>query len=295
MERERQERLERERIEKEKKEREKQKQLERERKERERAERERQEKLEKERLERERLEREKQERLERERQERENEKRLERERREKEKLDKLKSAEEENKFNRIFMRQNKEGAGKDLLFEPKKEEYRIEIPKKSGFGFGKYKKIKNLEEEESKYSDKDGLKGKLKKKLNIRIDDENGQVMGEEDKFSTSFKSKKFKSLRKDSYEKDDESDYYNRRMRNLTYKHEDILKGNLSESFINGKPTKIKIYRCVIWKNLDPKINEDTIRLLLRRSGSHIFRNGGFVMKLPQSKSLIKSNKVLK
>ena len=116
-----------------------------------------------------------------------------------------------------------------------------------------------------------------------------------EDNYGTAFKSKKLKNLRRDSYDKDEDDEYYARRMRNLTYKHEDALRSNLSESLINGKPTKVKVYRCVIWKNLDPQINEDTIRLILRRSGSHLFKHGGFIMKLGQSKSLMKPNKVLK
>ena len=127
-------------------------------------------------------------------------------------------------------------------------------------------------------------KERLEKIKTLETDDNTG--------IGSTFKSKRFRNLR-NSYDKDEDDEYYARRMRNLTYRHEDNLRSsNLSESFINGKPTKIKVYRCVVWKNLDPEINEDTIRLILNRSGSHLLRHGGVIMKLGQSKSLNKSNK---
>ena len=41
---------------------------------------------------------------------------------------------------------------------------------------------------------------------------------------------------------------------------------------------TKLKIFKCVIYKNLDPNVNEESIKNMLKRNGSQ-----GFVIKLPQ------------
>ena len=55
-------------------------------------------------------------------------------------------------------------------------------------------------------------------------------------------------------------------------------------------RKTKIKIYKCVIWKNLDSSIDEDTIQNILHRIGSHLLKNGGFIVKFPLAKTY-KSN----
>ena len=89
------------------------------------------------------------------------------------------------------------------------------------------------------------------------------------------------------NYDREDEEDNYESNSRNLRIMHQNSLKSNLSESFLKGeRPTKIKIFKCVVWKNLDPNLDEDTIKILLRRSGSHLLKNGGFIMKLPQTKT---------
>ena len=122
--------------------------------------------------------------------------------------------------------------------------------------------------------------------MNIKLDEDNSsQYLDEEDMYNK-FRKKvnKFASELKEQKEGED---YYNKK--SLSIKHQNTIKSNLSESFLKG--TKIKIYKCVVWKSLDPKINEDTIRLLLRRSGSQLLKNGGFVMKLPQKKKAYKTN----
>ena len=54
----------------------------------------------------------------------------------------------------------------------------------------------------------------------------------------------------------------------------------NLSYSR-NGLMTNIKIYKCVIWKNSDPNINEDILRTIMHyRNRSQ--GNKSFIMKLP-------------
>ena len=126
-----------------------------------------------------------------------------------------------------------------------------------------------------------------KKKLS-RIDNEDKkeQIMDEENKYI-----KKFKNIVVNNYEnvenEKDEEDSSIFRKKNLTVKHNDTLISNLSETFQRGgRPTKIKIYKCVVYKNLDPSVNEETIKSFMRRSGSQIFTNGGFIVKLPQNKT---------
>jgi hypothetical protein len=102
---------------------------------------------------------------------------------------------------------------------------------------------------------------------------------------------KNFKNIVTSNYEstenEKDEEDSSVFRKKNLTFKHNDTLISNLSESFLRGgRPTKIKIYKCVVYKNLDPDFNEETIKNFMRRSGSQIFKNGGFIVKLPQNKT---------
>ena len=150
---------------------------------------------------------------------------------------KIKKEEEEKKLKKIYVKE------KGLLGEPKKEEYRIEIPKKGEFGFKKSKKERfnsELQEEESKNSERDEqYKGKNQKKMyNIKIYNNN--------------------------YDREDEEDNYESNSRNLRIMHQNSLKSNLSESFLKGeRPTKIKIFKCVVWKNLDPNLDEDTIKIL--------------------------------
>jgi hypothetical protein len=57
------------------------------------------------------------------------------------------------------------------------------------------------------------------------------------------------------------------------------------------GKSTKIKIYKCVLWKNIYPYVTEDTIKGFIRRSGSQLFEKGGFVIKLPSRHNSVINN----
>ena len=319
MEKERQERLEKERKEKEKLERERQERLEKERKEKEKLERERQEKLEKERQEKERLERE--------RREREKQERLEKER--KEKLKEIDTAQTESKKNKkrfianqkgeeeeedssiinplpaeygpnkkkkfikylqtqddttnnetkfpkknLFLSQSQDFKSKEILRESRKEDYKILLPERLTKG--------KLEEESELSSYKD------KKKMNIKIDDDNGsngQIASEyhssEDNRYETYKKKKNKKY---YLEKEEENINVGEKKKKHLFRHEGSLKSNLSESYLFGKgmPVKIKIYKCVIWKNVNPNVNTDTIKRILNRSGSQILKKGGFVVKLP-------------
>ena len=83
-----------------------------------------------------------------------------------------------------------------------------------------------------------------------------------------------------------DESDNENNiNKKNYRHKYSDTFSSNLSEAMLKGIPTKIKIFKCVVWKNDDPTVSEDTIKHILRRSGSQILEKGGFVVKLPNEK----------
>ena len=58
--------------------------------------------------------------------------------------------------------------------------------------------------------------------------------------------------------------------------------------------PTKVKVYKCVIYKNFDPNFNEEMIKTMLHRNGSQILENGGFVVKLPKGSNNYNSQKNL-
>ena len=89
------------------------------------------------------------------------------------------------------------------------------------------------------------------------------------------------------------ETDYIIKK-KNKTVRHQNALINEkplyTSKRFL---PTKLKIFKCVIYKNLDPNVNENTIKNVLHRNGSQILENGGFVIKLnnPEGK-LYKSHK---
>ena len=70
-----------------------------------------------------------------------------------------------------------------------------------------------------------------------------------------------------------------------------DFRNSIISLGMSRGKSTKIKIYKCVVWKNYDPNVNEKTIENFIRRSGSQIFEKGGFIMKLPSKHNILSNN----
>ena len=114
-------------------------------------------------------------------------------------------------------------------------------------------------------------------------DEEEERDYVDTDKFNMIKKKKnKYRLYGSDEEEEGD----YNTKKRDLTYKYNDTLISNLSESFSKGRPTKIKIFKCVVWRNVSPGVNEDTIKNILRKSGSQIFEKGGFVVKLPKEKA---------
>ena len=134
---------------------------------------------------------------------------------------------------------------------------------------------------ESDFSNKDGYNIKIyqKKKLSrSKIDDINQQDLDSKNKGLYLFENNK----------NEKEEDKYNEfKDKNNAFSQKDNLISKLSEAFQrDGLPTKIKIYKCVVWKNSDPKVNEDTIKNFIHRSGSELLNKGGFVMKLPQNKS---------
>ena len=99
---------------------------------------------------------------------------------------------------KLFMSQTEEQKENELIDKPRKEGYKIEIPLQK-FTKGK---IEDESERSSKYGDKGELyKGNQKKKMNIRIDDDNssGQVTSDhftsEDFKYESFRKKKNKKF----------------------------------------------------------------------------------------------------
>ena len=126
-------------------------------------------------------------------------------------------------------------------------------------------------------------KNNKKKQTNYDEDedqDKTGDLYGT-DKFNL-FKKQKGSKTNKGTEQWDDDNNNLFKK-RNLTFRYSDTLMSNLSESLLRGMPTKIKIFKCVVWKSSDPTVNEDTIKHILHRSGSQILERGGFVVKLPK------------
>ena len=207
-------------------------------------------------------------------------------------LSKSPDAIKDKPIKNLFKKKSQEGIEKEkgIIGEPKKEEYRIEMP----FKKSKKEKIGVEEQEEvSSYTDREEkLKERMKKKkLNIKTENKNEEE--ESETYDSQYKSKRnkkkyIKYLDEDNEE--GEEDYYLSKMKKLKIRNKSTLQGNLSESFIKGLPTKIKIYKCVVWKNTDPTIDEDTIKHILHRNNSFLLKHGGFIVKLPQTRTY-KSN----
>ena len=47
--------------------------------------------------------------------------------------------------------------------------------------------------------------------------------------------------------------------------------------------PLKIKIFKCVVYKNTDPNLNEEMIKDILHKKNKSQGRNESFLLKLPQ------------
>ena len=86
------------------------------------------------------------------------------------------------------------------------------------------------------------------------------------------------KKLENNYDDKDKETDFYIKK-KNKTLKHQNSISSEkqiyTSKRYL---ATKLKIFKCVIYKNLDPNVNEESIKNMLHRNGSQ-----GFVIKLPQ------------
>ena len=82
---------------------------------------------------------------------------------------------------------------------------------------------------------------------------------------------------------------------KNYSIGEEDInkIRNSLSlDAIKKGLPTKIKIFKCVIWKNIKPDSNEKTLESFIRRNGTHLFERGGYVVNLPSKHNSI-SNEI--
>jgi hypothetical protein len=155
--------------------------------------------------------------------------------------------------------------------------------------YKKYRK-ERLKTELDEDEDLDNLlfKGKKYGKKTISKDLDNDNLKQKYNEAEGLYGSDKINSFKKHKGKKsieqwEDDNNLFSKR--NLTYKYSDTLMSNLSASLLRGMPTKIKIFKCVVWKNNDPTISEDTIKHILHRSGSQILERGGFVIKLPKEK----------
>ena len=116
----------------------------------------------------------------------------------------------------------------------------------------------------------------IKKKLDNKEEDDTY-------KENNIYEKKIIKKQIESYYEESDKSSDYYIKKKNSSVKHQSSI-GSDKPIYISKRylPTKLKIYKCVIYKNMDPDVNEDTIKTMLHKKGSQIMEKGGFVMKLP-------------
>ena len=155
-------------------------------------------------------------------------------------------------------------------------------------------KIEDESEEDFKFGDK-GLYKRKKIKMNIRIDDDNSNRQVTSEHFTSedvnkyeSFRNKKYKKYNLDLIGRNEGENEFGNINQKIELRHKGSLRSYLSESLLRGVPTKIKIYKCVIWRNIAPGVNEDTIRNILHRSGSQILKKEKWTKN-----SLLKSSNI--
>jgi hypothetical protein len=223
-------------------------------------------------LERERLELEEKERKEKERQEKLEKKRLEKEQRTKERHERERIEREERERKEKEEKERKERERQErferrrLEKEQKMKRFGLQSPQLSEIA----KEDEVYKQDEDLINDNNILDRPIKKLyitkkndyMNLGFDDDemSKEIEGMDDKKRFSFRTDNYKTN---------------------TYKNEDSI--NQSKTFKKGRPTKVKVFKCVVWKNTDPTIDEETIKNFLHRSGSQIFQRGGFLLKLPQ------------
>ena len=114
----------------------------------------------------------------------------------------------------------------------------------------------------------------------------------EESENNNNISTKKLKKSLKINTEENidiEESNEINTNVNNLeenTKKMRNIQKNqNINDILLINKnlPLKIKIYKCLIYKNTDPDINEETIEDILLKRNKSLGRNDSFILKLPK------------
>ena len=153
------------------------------------------------------------------------------------------------------------------------------------------RKKQQIKEEEEQKQTNEEIKPKAYKKSRFRMkleeEEENEkQSVNNENKKISLFGKQSNKYNKSPSKELITSYDDHNIK-KNLQDNGFDFKNGTIT---VRGKSTRIKIYKCVIWKNTDPNIDENTIRNMIRRSGSQILNNGGFVINLSRHNSLSKN-----
>ena len=209
------------------------------------------------RQEKERKKKEREEKQERERLAREEQERLERERKEKERLERKE-------------RREKERIEKERL-EQEERDKKSDITEESTKGRFGYKKNRFNE---------------INEKLGGSVDNKDALKRWEEEVKSNAKKNKRVHHQSLELHvEEDDEN------MKEIENQVRNSLM-SLGEGKKNkGRSTKIKIYKCVLWKNIYPYVTEETIKGFIRRSGSQLFEKGGFVIKLPSKHNSLSNN----
>ena len=159
----------------------------------------------------------------------------------------------------------------------------------------KKKKVMKKEDEIELNDNRFGKNRFSKKGLNLKTDEEEiDESLKESLKYSEH--NKKEKMRYGDEFEETDENKTkkYKKQKDNISIDGDEYGERLFSESNIDssifpkkGLPTKIKIYKCVVWKNTDPDLTEEVIKSLFHKRNKSQGLNNSFIMKLPDGMNL--------
>ena len=182
-------------------------------------------------------------------------------------------------------------SNKNLLDKAEKESNQSDKTEESKI-YKKKKVMKKEKEDETELNGKGFGKNKFSKK-GLRLQTEEEEI---DENLKESLKYSEMNKKGKMRYENEfeDRTKKYKKQKVNISIDEDEYGDRLFSESNINsgifprkGLPTKIKIYKCVVWKNTDPDLTEEAIKSLFHKRNKSQGLNSSFIMKLPDGMNL--------
>ena len=162
--------------------------------------------------------------------------------------------------------------------------------------YKKKKVMKKEKEDEIELIGKGFGKNRFNKKdLNLKTDEEEiDESLKEDLKYSELNKKGKMRYENESEETDENKTKKYKKQKVNISIDGDEYGERLFSESNIDngilhkkGLPTKIKIYKCVVWKNNDPDLTEEVIKSLFHKRNKSQGLNSSFIMKLPDGMNL--------